>query len=41
MQGSYSAWKEDYEKHTITKGSHSGIKRCAEGEPSVNRKKKG
>ncbi|XP_076250237.1 SWI/SNF-related, matrix-associated actin-dependent regulator of chromatin, subfamily a, containing DEAD/H box 1 [Rhynchophorus ferrugineus] len=40
MQGSYSAWKEDYEKHTVTKGSNSSIKRRAEGEPSVNRKKK-
>lgn len=43
MQGSYDAWKQDYEKNISTneqKTNHYGNKRRANGEPSVNRKKK-
>lgn len=42
MQGSYSQWKEEYDRNSTRQVGDAGPrKRYAEGEPSVNRKKKG
>jgi len=42
MQGSYSQWKEEYDRNSTRQVSDAEPrKRYAEGEPSVNRKKKG
>lgn len=41
MQGTYSEWREEYDKNTAQKSNETYGKRYAEGEPSVNKKKKG
>lgn len=41
MQGSYSQWREKYDKNATQPQVDPYGKRAAEGEPSMHKKKKG